>query len=70
MLYSALQNVQAHWDGTSSYWQDAMRIQFVEQVWEPLQQTVKNALEAIDQLQVALNQMRRDCDGNDFNIFD
>ncbi len=69
MLYSALQNLQAHWDAASPYWQDSMRVQFVEQVWEPLQQQVKTALEAIDQLQVLLNQMRHDCEGSDFNIY-
>lgn len=61
MLHSALQTLQAHWEATTPYWQDAMRVQFVEQVWEPLVQQVSNTLEAIDQLQVALNQMRHDC---------
>ncbi len=68
MLYEALQTLQAHWDETDRYWQDAMRIQFVEQVWEPLQQQVGSALEAIDQMQVILNQMRHECEGDDGNI--
>jgi len=68
MLHEALQTLQAHWDETSPYWQDAMRIQFVEQVWEPLQQRVASALEATDQLQVLLNQMRHECEGDDSSI--
>ncbi len=69
MLYSALENLQVHWDATSPYWQDAVQIQFVEQVWEPLQQQVASALDAIDQLQVLLNQMRQDCEGTDYSVY-
>ena len=49
---------QARWDGVEQHWQDAMRHQFVEQVWEPLQQRTAEALEAVDQMQALLAQIR------------
>jgi hypothetical protein len=69
ILYSALKTLQAKWDGVEPHWQDAMRHQFIEQVWEPLQQRTAEALEAIDQMQVLLSQMRRDCEGTNYDIF-
>jgi hypothetical protein len=68
-LYSSLKTIQARWDATEPDWRDAMRAQFVAQVWEPLQQNVTVTLEAIDQLQAILHQMRQECEGNDFNLY-
>jgi hypothetical protein len=69
MLSSALKTVQAHWSSVEPYWQDALRLQFVEQVWEPLQDDTAKVLEAADRLQVLLSQMRRECEGNSADIY-
>jgi len=68
-LYSALKILEARWDTTVPYWQDAMRLQFEEQLLAPLQLQTDQALSAIDQLAVVLNLMRRDCEANTFDIF-
>lgn len=68
MLHSALQTLQIHWDNTDPHWQDVMREQFSREVREPLAQQVAVALEAIDQLQVVLDQMRRDCEADDHDL--
>jgi hypothetical protein len=68
-LYSALKTLQAHWDNTEPHWQDAMKHQFVEQILTPLQDQTAAALQAIDQMEVILHQMRRDCEGDSFDIY-
>lgn len=67
-LYSALKALQARWDATEADWRDAARARFVEQVWGPLQQHVAVTLEAIDQLQAILHQMRHECEGDDHDL--
>jgi hypothetical protein len=67
-LYAALKTLQSHWDNTEPHWQDTMKAQFVEQLWTPLQMQTAAALEAIDQMDVLLHQMRRDCEGSSFDI--
>lgn len=61
-LSAALKTLAAKWDGVEPFWQDAMKQQFVEKVWEPLLKYCNNTLEAIDQMQVILVQMKRDCE--------
>ena len=68
-LYSALKTLQSHWDNTEPHWQDTMKVQFVEQLLTPLQTQTAAALQAIDQMDVILHQMRRDCEGNPFDIY-
>ncbi len=68
MLASALKTLQARWDGVEPYWQDLLRQQFVEQVWDPLQETTEKVLQAADRLQVLLSQMRRECEGTRVDI--
>lgn len=63
MLASALKNLQARWEDISVHWQDETRKQFVVQLWEPLLDGTEKVLKVIDQLQVLLNQMRRECEG-------
>jgi hypothetical protein len=69
-LYSALKTLQGQWDATEPHWRDSMRIQFTEQVLTPLQDLTTTALQAIDQLDVLLNQMQRECEGNPYDIYD
>jgi hypothetical protein len=68
-LYSSLKTLLARWDVTVPYWQDAMRLQFEEQLLAPLQLQTEQALSAIDQLAVVLSLMRRDCEASNFDIF-
>jgi hypothetical protein len=68
-LYSALKTLQSRWDSTEPHWQDTMKLQFVEQLLTPLQTHTAAALQAIDQMNVILNQMRRDCEGTPFDIY-
>jgi hypothetical protein len=67
-LYSALKTIQARWGSTDSNWQDTMKVQFVEQVLNPLEEQTAAALQAIDQMEVLLHLMRRECEGNSFDI--
>ena len=67
-LYSALKSLQSRWDLTEPHWQDVMKVQFVEQVLTPLQDMTSAALDAIDQMDVLLHQMRRECEGSNFDI--
>jgi hypothetical protein len=46
-----------------------MKQQFVEQTLTPLQEHTASALEAIAQMDVILHQMRRDCEGDRFDIY-
>ncbi len=68
-LQAAHQNLLARWEHVEPHWQDAMKSQFVEQVLTPLHDQIAAALLAIDQMEVVLHQMRRDCEGNSFDIF-
>ena len=69
LLYNALKTLQGHWDSTEPDWQDAMKVQFVEQVLTPLQDQAAAALGAIDQMDAILRHMQRECEGNPFDIF-
>jgi len=69
-LYGALQALQARWDSTEPHWQDTMKVDFVEQILTPLQEQTTTALQAIDQMDVILNAMRRECEGSRFDIHD
>jgi hypothetical protein len=68
IIASALKTLEARWDVVEPRWQDAMRLQFVRQVWEPLHAQLAAALEAVDAMQVHLYQMRRECEGTNYDI--
>jgi hypothetical protein len=68
-LYDALKTLQSRWDATEPHWQDAMKVQFVGQVLTPLQELGAAALQAIDQMEVILHRLRRDCEGTTFDIY-
>ncbi len=69
MLSSALKTIRARWENVEPHWQDLLRQQFEEQVWEPLQESSAKVLEAADRLQVLLGQMRRECEGTSVDIY-
>jgi hypothetical protein len=68
MLSSALKTVRVRWEEVEGHWNDAMRQQFEAQVWRALEEYTATALEAIDQMQVVLAQMQRDCEGSRYSI--
>jgi len=61
-IYDAQKTAQAHWHATEETWDDAVRRDHAEQVWEPLDRTVADALRAIDQLTVLFVQIRNECE--------
>ncbi len=67
-LYSSVKTLLAHWDQTDPQWRDTMKTQFVEQVLLPLQEHTAAVLEAADRMDVLLHEMRRDCEGDNFDI--
>ncbi len=69
LLSGALKTLQGHWQLTEPLWQDAMRLQFVEQMLTPLEDQTVAALQAIDRMDVLLQQMRRDCEGSSYDIY-
>jgi hypothetical protein len=69
LLSGALKTLRGHWENTEPHWQDAMKAQFVEQILTPLEDQCGAALQAIDRMDVLLQQMRRDCEGNSFDIY-
>jgi hypothetical protein len=68
-LYSSLKTLQAHWDLTDPHWRDTMKTQFVEQILLPLQEHSAAVLQAADRMDVMLHEMRRDCEGDIFDIY-
>jgi hypothetical protein len=68
-LYSSLKTLQAHWDQTEPHWRDTMKVQFIEQILTPLQEQTTAALQAVDRMDLILHQMRRDCEGNNYDIY-
>ncbi len=61
-VYDAQKTAQAHWLATADEWNDAARREHDECVWAPLDQTVGEALRAIDQLSVLFAQIRNECE--------
>lgn len=61
-IYDAQKTAQAHWYATAEEWDDAVRHEHAENVWHPLDQTVSEALAAIDQLTVLFTQVRHECE--------
>ena len=61
-IYDAQKTARARWEGTADEWDDAVRHEHEEQVWEPLDRAVSDALRAIDQLAVLFTQIRRECE--------
>jgi hypothetical protein len=61
-IYDAQKTAQAHWHATADEWDDAVRRDHAETVWEPLDQAVSEALRAVDQLSVLFAQIRGECE--------
>ena len=61
-VYDAQKTARAHWQATADEWDDEVRREHGEVVWEPLDLTVGDALRAIDQLAVLFAQIRNECE--------
>lgn len=62
-IYDAQKSARGQWEQVQLVWDDAVRREFSETTWEPLDQMVSDALRAIDQLSTLFNQVRRECEG-------
>ncbi len=53
--------LNAHWQEVQELWRDINCDRFETHVMAPLTQEIKNALQAMDQIDMALTHARRDC---------
>jgi hypothetical protein len=61
-IYDAQKTAQAQWQATIDDWDDAVRREHEEAVWQPLDQNVSDSLRAVDQLAILLTQVRHECE--------
>ena len=61
-IYDAQKTARAHWYATAEEWDDQVRRDHAEIVWEPMDLTVGDTLRAIDQLTVLFTQIRGECE--------
>ena len=60
-LVDAAKILTAHWQDVQELWRDVNCDRFDKHVMEPLTLDIKNALLAMDQIDMALTHARRDC---------
>ncbi len=60
-IYDAQKTARAKWNETYDTWDDDVHHTHEEQVVEPLDRAVSDALRAIDQLAVVFTQIRQEC---------
>ena len=60
-LYAALKTLRERWDETLQVWHDAIRRDFAEDYWDPLEQRVQSALSAIDRLAQVIIRAKEEC---------
>jgi hypothetical protein len=60
-LSSALKEMRQLWDETRPIWDDAVRRDFEEHNWVPLESQAVATLRAIDRLAPTVVQVQRDC---------
>jgi hypothetical protein len=61
-IYDAQKTARAKWMAAEDAWDDEVRRAHGENIVEPLDEAVSNALRAIDQLAVVFTQIRQDCE--------
>lgn len=61
-LNAALKTLRLRWDDATLVWNDRVRHEFEEQVWQPLTERVVATLRAMDRLAPVLIKMRQDCE--------
>jgi len=60
-LNSALKTLRLHWEETKEVWTDAVRRDFEEEFFVPLEQEVQTTLRGIDRLSQIVGEMRQQC---------
>lgn len=60
-LVEATKILNAQWQDIQELWRDTNSHRFEKQVMDPLVLEIKNALLAMDQIDMALTRARRDC---------
>ena len=60
-LHELFKDLRARWLQVQSEWNDPVRREWEETYWAALEDGVRVALEAMDQLAPVLAQVRRDC---------
>jgi hypothetical protein len=61
-LSNAFKALKAEWESSENVWRDIVRKEFAEEQWEPLVARMASILSAMDRLDQALGQMKRDCE--------
>lgn len=61
-LANAFKTLKLEWQSTDAVWRDQVRKDFAETYWDPLEARLASALTAIDRLDQALAQMKRECE--------
>jgi hypothetical protein len=61
-LAQAMKNLSLEWQQTRAEWRDAKAIEFDDTYLEVLPQQVARATAAIEELEILLKKVRRDCE--------
>ena len=60
-LYGVLKDLRFKWDELENLWNDPVRKDFEEEVWEDLVAQSQNAIRAMDRLSQIMMQMQNEC---------
>ena len=60
-LNKGLRDLMLRWQATREEWDDQVAVEFERQYLEPLQQALRNASSAMDQMSQVLQKVDRDC---------
>ena len=60
-LYTVMKDLAVRWEETKEHWQDAVRQDFEEKQFAPLEPHVKAVLAAMDRLDQVFVRVRNDC---------
>jgi hypothetical protein len=60
-LNSALKTLRERWEDAKAQWNDAVRDDFEEQFWLPLEAQVRSTLRGIERLNPTLVKLKQDC---------
>jgi hypothetical protein len=60
-LYGGLKDMRYKWEDLETLWDDPVRKDFEEHVWEPLVMETQACIRAMDRLSQVLLQMQNEC---------
>ena len=61
-LSNAFKSLKSEWESTENVWRDQVRRDFAQDHWDPMAARVASVLSAMDRLDLALAQMKVDCE--------